>query len=127
MWKAKGTDGLRQHIEKVFDNAEFFTRTIQQRPGFRMVLPQPECTNICFWYVPPSLRSIQDEAEFHARIHKIAPKIKERMMKEGTMMVTYQPQKDLPNFFRIVFQNSGLTHTDMLHFVSEFERLGEDL
>lgn len=53
--------------------------------------------------------------------------MKERMIKEGTMMVTYQAQKSLPNFFRIVFQNSGLNKSDMTHLIEEFERLGRDL
>jgi glutamate decarboxylase len=58
---------------------------------------------------------------------QVAPRIKERMMKEGSMMVTYQPLKDQPNFFRLVLQNSGLDWADMDYFVKEFERLGGDL
>lgn len=127
MWKAKGTDGLEAHIDKVFENAAFFTETIKKRSNFKMVLEQPECTNICFWIIPESLKGLENEPYFNEKLHKIAPKIKERMMKEGTMMVTYQPQKKLPNFFRIVFQNSGLEKTDMLHLVNEFERLSKDL
>jgi len=58
---------------------------------------------------------------------QVAPKIKERMMKEGTMMITYQPSDDLPNFFRLVLQNSSLDQNDMDYFVNEIERLGSDL
>lgn len=127
MWKAKGTIGFEKHIDKVFENAKYFTENIKNRPGFEMVLPEPECTNICFWYVPPSLRNCKDATDYTEKLHRVAPKIKERMMKEGTMMVTYQPLKSLPNFFRIVFQNSGLDKSDMLHLIEEFERLGSDL
>ncbi|XP_017770774.1 PREDICTED: cysteine sulfinic acid decarboxylase [Nicrophorus vespilloides] len=127
MWKAKGTSGFEQHIDKVFDNAEFFTNTIQKTEGFSIVLDNPECTNICFWYIPPSLRGHETDADYHEKLHSVAPKIKEKMMKEGSMMVTYQAQKSLPNFFRIVFQNSGLNHDDMIHLIQEFERLGYDL
>uniref|UniRef100_A0A8D8V678 Acidic amino acid decarboxylase GADL1 n=1 Tax=Cacopsylla melanoneura TaxID=428564 RepID=A0A8D8V678_9HEMI len=58
---------------------------------------------------------------------KVAPKIKERMMKTGSMMITYQPIHDLPNFFRLVLQNSALDHSDMDFFIEEIERLGHDL
>jgi glutamate decarboxylase len=58
---------------------------------------------------------------------KVAPRIKERMMKEGSMMVTYQSLRDQPNFFRLVLQNSGTDRADMDYFVREFERLGSDL
>lgn len=127
MWKAKGTYGFEKHIDKVFENARYFIDTIKNRSGFEMVLEEPECTNICFWYVPPSLRNSKNDVDYTEKLHRVAPKIKERMMKEGTMMVTYQPLKSLPNFFRIVFQNSGLDKCDMIHLIDEFERLGNDL
>ncbi|XP_060534791.1 cysteine sulfinic acid decarboxylase [Cylas formicarius] len=127
MWKAKGTDGLENHIDKTFDNAKFFMETIKNRPGFEVVIPEPECTNICFWYVPERLRNSKSDPDYNERLHAVAPKIKEKMMKEGSMMVTYQTHKSKPNFFRIVFQNSGLDRNDMLHLVEEFERLGNDL
>ncbi|XP_044748286.1 cysteine sulfinic acid decarboxylase [Coccinella septempunctata] len=127
MWKAKGTTGLTQHIEKVFENAAYFTETIRNRLGFQLVNHAPECTNICFWYIPKSLRDAKSEENYNERLHLVAPAMKERMMKEGTMMVTYQSQKGLPNFFRIVFQNSGLDKSDMVHLVEEFERLGANL
>ncbi|KAL1516799.1 hypothetical protein ABEB36_000654 [Hypothenemus hampei] len=136
MWKAKGSLGFEMHINKIFENSQYFYNTIKNRPEFEIVVPEPECTNICFWFVPTSLRTSSSQ-EFHERLssdkeywkklHTIAPKIKERMMKEGTMMVTYQTHKNKPNFFRIVFQNSGLDKNDMLHLIEEFARLGNDL
>ncbi|XP_063698333.1 cysteine sulfinic acid decarboxylase [Culicoides brevitarsis] len=133
MWRAKGTRGFEQHVDQAFDCAEYFTRTIKQRPGFEMVLDVPECTNVCFWYVPPSLRNRpapQTDAEREAyrdALHRVAPKVKERMMKSGAMMITYQPIHDKPNFFRLVIQNSALTHADMNHIIETIEKLAEDL
>jgi glutamate decarboxylase len=43
------------------------------------------------------------------------------------MMVTYQPLRDQPNFFRLVLQNSGMDTADMDYLVQEFERLSSDL
>lgn len=128
MWRAKGSDGFEAHINKNFDNAEYFTDQIKSRPDFELVVDQPECTNICFFYVPPSLQSLpRDSEEFKQKIHKVAPKIKERMVKEGNMMITYQPLRSKPNFFRLVLQSSALNRDDMLHFIDEFERLGCNL
>lgn len=127
MWKAKGTSGFEKHVDKVFSNAQFFTETIKKRIGFKMAIKEPQFTNVCFWYVPPSLRGCENDPDYQERLHKIAPKMKERMMKEGSMMVTYQAQGKLPNFFRIVFQSSALNHTDMLYFIEQFEKLGKDL
>lgn len=127
MWRAKGTDGLEAHINKLFENAEYFTDKIKNRIDFEMVLDQPECTNVCFWYIPPSIQKLQRNNEYTELINKVAPKIKERMMKEGNMMITYQPLRAKPNFFRLVLQNSALNKDDMLHFIDEIERLGSDL
>ncbi|CAK1550585.1 unnamed protein product [Leptosia nina] len=127
MWKAKGSEGFEKHIDKVFENASYFLEHIRHREGFKLVLEKPECTNVMFWYIPRCLRGCENEPGYMERLHKVAPKIKEKMIKEGCMMVTYQPQGSLTNFFRIVFQNSALEHKDMIYFANEFERLGADI
>ncbi|XP_073824673.1 glutamate decarboxylase-like protein black [Musca autumnalis] len=127
MWKAKGTRGLEEHINQIFRMAAYITQSIKKRDGFQLVLDKPECTNICFWYVPPSLRNLSRNASFNVQLHKVAPKIKEAMIKKGSMMVTYQPLRNLPNFFRIVLQNSCLNEDDMDYFLNEIEALGKDL
>lgn len=48
-------------------------------------------------------------------------------MLKGSMMITYQPLNDLPNFFRLVVQNSSLDKQDMDYVVDEFVRLGKNL
>lgn len=127
MWKAKGTNGLEDHINHIFRMAEFLTKKIKERDGFELVLENPECTNVCFWYVPLSMRSLNRCPEFYKQLHLVAPKIKERMIKKGSMMVTYQPLHDMPNFFRIVIQNSCLNELDMEYFLDEIESLGNSL
>lgn len=97
MWRAKGTKGLQQHIERLFENAQYFTEELKKRENFQLVLENPECTNICFWYLPPILMNHQKNDSFWEKLHKTAPKIKERMMKECTMMITTRRQtKFLP-------------------------------
>lgn len=127
MWKAKGSYGFEKHIDTLFDNAQYFLELIRKREGFRLVLDKPECTNVMFWYEPICLRGCENDPDYKERLHKVAPKIKERMIKEGSMMVTYQPQGDFVNFFRIVFQNSALDHKDMVYFANEFDRLGKNI
>lgn len=125
MWKAKGTRGLEKHVDHVFELARYFTEYVRHRDGFKLVI-EPECTNVCFWYVPPSKRHLQGE-EMSKVLQKIGPTVKERMVKKGSMLITYQPLRELPNFFRLVLQNSGLTEADMRFFAEEIERLASDL
>lgn len=127
MWRAKGTLGFERHIDRVFEAAEYLTQMVREREDFEMVIEQPECTNICFWYVPPSLKGVPRGEEYNAKLHKVAPKIKERMMKEGSLMMTYQPLKTRPNFFRFVLQNSSLERADMEYVLNKIVELGKDL
>ncbi|XP_011499286.1 PREDICTED: cysteine sulfinic acid decarboxylase [Ceratosolen solmsi marchali] len=125
MWKAKGTEGLERHVDKLFELSKYFVGLIRHRLGWKLLL-EPECTNVCFRYVPPSKRHLNDE-ELSKALHNMAPIIKSRMVKKGSMLITYQPLRGQPNFFRLVLQNSGLTEADMHFFVEEIERLSDDL
>uniref|UniRef100_A0A8C4PLG7 Cysteine sulfinic acid decarboxylase n=1 Tax=Equus asinus asinus TaxID=83772 RepID=A0A8C4PLG7_EQUAS len=60
-------------------------------------------------------------------VMEVAPVLKERMVKEGSMMVGYQPHGTRGNFFRMVVANPALTQADMDFFLNELERLGQDL
>lgn len=60
-------------------------------------------------------------------ISKVAPTIKERMMKQGTMMLGYQPLGNRVNFFRVVVLSPLVCQKDMDWFLDEIERLGKDL
>jgi len=67
----QGTDGLEAHVDENFDNAKYFTEMIRNRAGFKLVLEEPEYTNITFWYIPPSLRGRQNEPDFKNKLHKV--------------------------------------------------------
>lgn len=49
------------------------------------------------------------------------------MMKQGTMMVGYQPLGNKVNFFRVIAFSPLLSKKDMDFFLDEIERLGNDL
>ncbi|XP_037230597.1 cysteine sulfinic acid decarboxylase isoform X2 [Falco rusticolus] len=58
---------------------------------------------------------------------EVAPVIKERMMRKGSMMVGYQPHGTKVNFFRQIVTNPAVTKDDLDFFLDEIERLGWDL
>jgi len=69
---------------------------------FVPVLEKGWYANICFWYVPKRLRCRPHDTIWKAEIHKVAPLLKEKMMFEGTLMITFQPHKGMPNFWRAI-------------------------
>ncbi|KAJ8385670.1 hypothetical protein AAFF_G00183830 [Aldrovandia affinis] len=126
LWKAVGTRGLEDRVNRAVALARYLAAEIKKREGFRLLM-EPEYANICFWYVPPSLRNEPEGKEFWDKIHKVAPVIKERMMKKGSMMVGYQPHGDRPNFFRQVVISPQVSREDMDFLLDEIEALGRDL
>lgn len=49
------------------------------------------------------------------------------MMLAGTLMVSYQPLGDLPNFFRSIISNPATREEDIDFMLDEMDRLGHDL
>uniref|UniRef100_A0A8C4S417 Glutamate decarboxylase 2 n=1 Tax=Erpetoichthys calabaricus TaxID=27687 RepID=A0A8C4S417_ERPCA len=128
MWRAKGTIGFEAQIDKCLELSEYLYNKIKNREGYEMIFDgKPQHTNVCFWYIPPSLRYVEDKDERMKRLHKVAPVIKARMMEYGTTMVSYQPQGDKVNFFRMVISNPAASFEDIDFLIEEIERLGQDL
>ncbi|XP_070266247.1 cysteine sulfinic acid decarboxylase isoform X2 [Myotis yumanensis] len=126
MWKAQGGQGLEQRVNQAFALARYLAEEMKKREGFELVM-EPEFVNVCFWFVPPSLRGKQESLDYSERLAKVAPVLKERMVKEGSMMIGYQPHGTRGNFFRLIVANPALTQADMDFLLDELERLGQDL
>ncbi|GAB5573842.1 glutamate decarboxylase 1 isoform X2 [Prionailurus iriomotensis] len=126
MWKAQGGQGLERRVDRAFALAWYLVEELKKREGFELVI-EPEFVNVCFWFVPPSLRGKQENPDYSERLAKVAPVLKERMVKEGSMMIGYQPHGTRGNFFRMVVANPALTRADMDFLLNELERLGQDL
>ncbi|XP_055339617.1 cysteine sulfinic acid decarboxylase-like [Paramacrobiotus metropolitanus] len=131
-WKGRGRSHLAAAVENAFDMAEYLASLIREKEGFHLVIPKVQCTNVCFYYIPPSVRSNVDwnSDKFRESIGKVAPRLKQRMMEQGTLFIGYQPHENrkLPNFFRMVIHcNPPATKDSMKFVVDEIDRLGSDL
>ncbi|KAG8133218.1 hypothetical protein E2320_011029, partial [Naja naja] len=84
MWRAKGTGGFEILINKFLELAQYLYKELKTRNNYELVF----------------------DAE-------VAPKIKARIIEEGTMMVSYQPLGDNVNFFRMVFSNPATKKADI--------------
>lgn len=129
MWKALGDDGFAAAVDKIYDTARYLTEELSNAEGFRLVMPEFQCTNICFWYIPRSLRGQEETNEWWEKVSRVAPKIKERMVKQGTLLIGYNPltSKGYVNFFRIIINNPKMDYSDMDFVIKEIDRLGQDL
>ncbi|TKC52646.1 hypothetical protein EI555_004502 [Monodon monoceros] len=126
MWKAQGGQGLERRVDQAFALARYLVEELKKRETFELVM-EPEFVNVCFWFVPPSLREKKGSPDYGERLAKVAPILKERMVRKGSMMIGYQPHGTRGNFFRMVVANPALTRADMDFLLNELERLGQDL
>lgn len=126
MWKALGTSGLEERVDRALAMARYLAEEIKKREGFRLLM-EPEYANICFWYIPPSLQNTPDSPEFWKKVHAVAPVVKERMMKKGSMMLGYQPHGEKANFFRQIVISPQVSREDMDFMLEEIHNLGKDL
>ncbi|XP_061697844.1 glutamate decarboxylase 1 isoform X3 [Syngnathoides biaculeatus] len=77
MWKAKGTVGFEHHIDKCLELSSYLYYKIKDREGFEMVFnTEPQHTNVCFWYLPLSLRGMPSGKERQERLHKVTGELK---------------------------------------------------
>ncbi|XP_012285365.1 cysteine sulfinic acid decarboxylase [Orussus abietinus] len=126
MWLAKGSLGFEKHVNHLMALAASFKEKIEKREGFQLVT-QPCFINVCFWYIPPNLRGQESVKGFEKLLDKVAPKLKEMMTKRGSLMMSCQPLRNQPNFFRFIVQNSGVEMQDLNYILNELENLGSYL
>ncbi|XP_074655320.1 cysteine sulfinic acid decarboxylase-like isoform X2 [Tubulanus polymorphus] len=127
-WKAGGNNAFEKRIDKAIDNSRYMAQEVRRRPEFELVL-EPQTITVCFWYIPRRLRGKNRDEKWWAEMHKVPPKVKEAMMKDGSMMVGYQPcdASKRRNFFRFVIHNPALTHNDIDNSLDIIDELGRDI
>ncbi|KAI4498842.1 hypothetical protein M0802_006017 [Mischocyttarus mexicanus] len=128
IWKARGLNNLSTSIERAMSAAEYFKDRINFLDGFRLVLPTYECTNICFWYIPTSMRGQTENQEWWDKLSKVTTSIKEKMVLDGNLMIGYTPlpNKNLVNFFRMVVTcHPPHSNVSMDYAIKLFQKYGE--
>lgn len=129
MRKAYGDIWLAKRITKAFSLSTQLVNKVEVTKQL-MVLQQPECTNVCFWYIPIDLYnetiSLDTIRLHYDRIHRINAGIKEQLLKEWNTMIWIAnlPSKSLPYFFRMIFINPEVTVKDLDFVISEIKRIG---
>lgn len=133
MLRARGIAGLGRRMDRSIELSKYlFNECLRRADGFRIVIGEEggpfDFTNVCFWFVPISMRGQPETEDWWNQLYEVAPFIKERMCKEGTMMVGYSPlpHKLVGNFIRMTlscFPDADESKIDFM--LDEIVRLGE--
>lgn len=119
-WIYYGTEGYDKLVAHGYDIANYFSSTIQNRPGFKLVGPKsPPCWQVCFYYVPEGTDTEDQEA-----MTKVTQQITERLVRKG-FMIDYAPGAK-GKFFRVVV--NGATRKQTIDgLVAAIEQAGQEL
>jgi glutamate decarboxylase len=126
-FRARGEKGFEERMERLMELADYHVKRIKENSDKFHLLMEPEFVNICFWYIPKRLRGLQHDEHKMAEMGKICPMLKARMMKAGTLMIGYQRDDKIPNFFRTIISQEAINEKDIDFLIEEMDRLGEDL
>lgn len=127
-WRAKGTSGFEFQMDRIMELAAYQMRRMRELGDrFHLIVEDPELVNVCFWYIPERMRGQPHTKEWEIELGKITAQLKSRMMYSGTLMISYQPLGDKPNFFRSIISNQACTEEDIDFMLEELDRLGIDL
>lgn len=134
MFKVRGLTAFEEIVAHNFAIRDYFVTKIRPSPNFRLVLSEFQYTNVCFWYVPNRILSgnspTQESEDWWTQIYKVTTAIKEKMVLEGTAMISYSPlkHKSLGNFFRMVFTSfPKRSFADIDDLIAIIIRTGESL
>jgi glutamate/tyrosine decarboxylase-like PLP-dependent enzyme len=94
LWRAHGTQGLIERMEKLFELARFATKEISDNPRFKLI--HSNYLNVCF-----QVRSHHDQENTNS----FTLKVRTALVKNGKAMVNYATRADGTIFFRLVFPN----------------------
>ncbi|XP_026465229.1 uncharacterized protein LOC113367867 [Ctenocephalides felis] len=93
MWLARGEESLSERVDNCMECCQYLRERVRTRPGYIPVSEgeQNKCTNVCFWYVPESMRDQERTEEFWDKIHRVTSIIKKKLVMNGTLMIGYAP------------------------------------
>lgn len=126
-WKARGEGWFGRRIDQAIRLAEWLERRVDEDPRFSPAHPR-SFVNVGFWWVPPDLRPLPPAEELplavKERLHRLAPRIKDGMQREGSAMLGYQPLGGLPNFFRLLVMSPDVRVEDLETTLEIIDRIG---
>ena len=121
-WQALGDEGHSHRIDRLFGLARTLRDMVVDREHFELAR-EPEGCNVCFHFVPKSLRALSSGPLRRKRLGQATVEIRERLRREGRILTNYAPLAGVP-VFRYVANNHRATEEDLNFLLAEIERVG---
>jgi glutamate/tyrosine decarboxylase-like PLP-dependent enzyme len=126
-WKSRGTAGFVARIAHGRALARYAAAQIEADARFVLMGP-PVWLSVVFWWVPPDLRPLDLSAAcVRQRLAGVTPAIKDRLQRDGRLLLSYGSVADQPNAFRLLLVNPEATEADVDAALATIDLFGQAL
>ena len=131
LWTAKGRSGMAAHVDRIYSNAAYLTSELHRREGFTPDIKEFEVTNICFWYAPPALRTLDNNSDkWKVQQSFVSFAIEKALVADNVIIIVSQRRywnnhnSTTATFLKFVMMGSSLTHPDIDYLLNTVEYYG---
>lgn len=103
-WLYYGYKGLQLRVDHAFKIVEYFVKIVSSTPGFSLVVEEPQCLQVCFYYRPPGYEATD--------MTPVTRFISRELHRQGRYLMDFSPnpkKDEKGEFFRVVFNSPILT------------------
>ncbi|OBA22732.1 PLP-dependent transferase [Metschnikowia bicuspidata var. bicuspidata NRRL YB-4993] len=103
-WLYYGTQGLQRRVDHAYAIVADFVGKASRTPGFRLVQQEPQCLQVCFYYVPAGFAGPDYSA--------VTRHVSRELHRQGRFLMDFSPNPSDDThgeFFRVVFNSPILT------------------
>lgn len=117
-WLYYGSRGLERRVDHAFDIVEDFVHKIQRTNGFELVVADPQCLQVCFYYSLPTEEASTEMTRYVSR----------ELHSRGRYLIDFSPDPlgGSKEFFRVVFNSPILTDEIVDDLISSIVSIGNE-
>lgn len=122
-WLYYGSQGLQARIDHAFAIMEYFVSSIKQDNRFELVIDNPQCLQVCFYYTPENFTSVDKTP--------VTRFISRELHSQGKYLIDFSPNPDSNDqkgeFFRVVFNSPILTNEIIDDLINSIVTTGQKM
>lgn len=131
MWQVYGAKHFEEEMNRKMSVVQMAIKLIKKRENFLLYRDDIDYLNVCFWYIPRSLRKKMKSRNFSVKEKKeiafFTKRIYQLMIKDGQVLINFAKVFNCPEFFRLIVSNPNLNKAEIEKVLDVIDSLGEIL
>lgn len=118
-WLYYGYQGLCERVDHAFAIVQYFVKKISATPGFLLVVKEPQCLQVCFYYKPEGFTGLN--------LTEVTRYVSRELHRQGKYLMDFLPNPSAEGhgeFFRVVFNSPILTDAVIDNLIASIVDVG---